>query len=62
MRGYTFSVIVSDSVFGEARKVITVDAESIPQAQAKALSLPGVVNVGTLHGTIDRNPQVFLAW
>lgn len=62
MFGYTFSVTVSDDIFGEARAVVTVDAENIPQAKAKALSLPGVLSVGMLLGSIDRQPQVFLAW
>jgi hypothetical protein len=62
MFGYTFSVLVSDDIFGEAHKVITVDAENIPQAQNKALAQPGVLSVGTLLGSIDRQPQTFLAW
>jgi hypothetical protein len=61
MFGYTFSVLISDPIFSEAHKVVTVDAENIPQAKAKALSLPGVLAVGTLLGSIDRQPQVFLA-
>ena len=62
MFGYEFSCTVSDDVFGSVVRVVTVDATSIPQAQAKALCQPGVISVDRLLGTIDRQPQVFLAW
>ncbi len=62
MFGYTFSCTVHDSIFGSARKVITVDANSIAEAQAICASQVDVIEVGTLLGTIDRQPQAFLAW
>ncbi len=62
MFGYTFSVVKSDTVFGTAVAVVTVDAESIPAAAELAACEPNVLEVGHLLCTIDRKPQVFLAW
>lgn len=62
MFGFTFSCTVHDALFGSAVKVITVDANSIAEAQAICASQVDVIEVGTLLGTIDRKPQVCLAF
>lgn len=62
MFGYQFSCTVSDSVFGSAHRVITVDAASPAEALSLVKQELGLIEVNALLGSIDREPQVFLAW
>lgn len=62
MFGYQFSCTISDSVFGSARSVVTVDAASPAEALSLVKATPGLIEVNSLLCSIDREPQAFLAW
>ncbi len=62
MFGYSFSCTVHDALFGSRVSVITIDAETLAEAHAICALQVDVIEVGTCLGSIDREPQVFLAW
>ena len=61
MRTYQFSCTVHDALFGSAKKVISIAADSVASAHAICASQVDVIEVGTCLGSVG-SPETFLAW